>query len=164
MPTDSPVTLRHIDYSGRAKSEPYKARQSGGGSDFRLYPRQRAGHAAKLRGDLQVVQLEADRLRLSQELAPFEGDMGVNLEIRGVPDYPLHCDPFDADPKSGITLKAVRQVTSTASDGTLQTTTIATVFVRHGKLSFLTKRIDDYANEHKTVDKNGKQQIGRAHV
>ncbi|HRH95576.1 MAG TPA: S8 family peptidase [Prosthecobacter sp.] len=156
MPLDSPVTLRHLDYSGRAKQQPYKARQSGGGSDFRLYPRQRAGHAAKLRGDLQAVQLEADRLRLAQELAPFEDDIGINLEIRGVPDYPLNCDPFDADPKSGIILKAVRQVDSTAPDGTTLTTTVATVFVRHGKLSFLTKRIEDYVNERKTTITKGK--------
>lgn len=155
MPSDSPVILRHLDYSGRAKPELFKARQPGGGSDFPIYPRQRAGHAAKLRGDLQVVELEADRLRLTQELAPLEDDIGINLEIRGVPDYPLNCDPFDADPKSGITLKAVRQVESASPDGSIQVTTVATVFVRHGKLSFLTKRIDDYVNERKTTISKG---------
>lgn len=156
MPAAAPITMRHLDYSGRAKAEPFKARQSGGGADFRLYPRQRAGHAAKLRGDLQVVQTEVERLQLSQELAPYEDDMGVNLEIRGVPGFPLNCDPFDADPKSGIALKAAREVKSTAPDGTILTTTIATVFVRHGKLSFLTKRIDDYVNERKTIITKGK--------
>ena len=84
MPDEAPLALRHLDYSGRAKREDYKARRPGGGGDFVLVPRQRAAHAAKLRGELQVAQLECDRLKVLQELAPYEEDAGINLEIRGM--------------------------------------------------------------------------------
>src|SRR4051794_7406813 len=103
MPGEQPMVLRHLDYSGRAKPQPYVAK-GGGGSSFDLFPRQRAAHAAKLRNDLQQAQLEAERLRLSQELASYEEDAGINLEIRGVPNHPLKLEPLDS-PRSGITLK-----------------------------------------------------------
>ena len=157
MPGEAPAALRHLDYSGRAKREDYKARRPGGGADFALVPRQRAAHAAKLRGELQVAQLESDRLRVSQELALYEEDVGINLEIRGKPGFPLSVEPFDAAPKSGIALKNVRFEKVTHTDGGEVVTTIATVFVRHGKLMFLTKRIEDYANERQTVIQKGKR-------
>lgn len=156
MPGEAPIALRHLDYSGKAKQQPYTAKGSGGG-DFKLFPRQRAAHAAKLRGDLQVVQLESERLRLSLELAPYEAEAGVNLEIRGVPGYPLSVEPFDADTKSGVFLKNVRPEETTLPDGSKVTTTIATVFVKHGKLTFLTKRIEAYASERQTIIQKGKR-------
>ena len=154
MPGDAPIALRHLDYSGRAKQQPYTAKGSGGG-DFKLFPRKRAAHAAKLRGDLQVVQVESERLRLSQELASYEADAGVNLEIRGVPGYPLSVEPFDADPKSGVFLKNVRSEEATLPDGSKTTTTVATVFVQYGKLTFLSKRIEAYAAERQTIIQKG---------
>ena len=156
MPGEAPVTLRHLDYSGRAKPQPYKAKGSGGG-DFKVVPRQRAAHAAKLKGELQRAQLESERLRLSQELAPYEEDAGINLEIRGMPGFPLSVEPFDAAPKSGIVLKNVRLEKVTLADGSEGMTTIATVFVRHGKLSFLARRIEEYAAERQAIITQGKR-------
>jgi len=110
-----------------------------------------------LSGELQAAQLESERLRLSQELAPYQEDAGVNLEIRGVAGYPLSVELFDAAPNRGVALKNVRQEEVTLADGSKETTTIATVFVLHGKLSFLAKRIEDYAAERQTVIAKGKR-------
>lgn len=156
MPGEASAALRHLDYSGRAKREDFKPKR-GRGPDFELVPRQRAAHAAKLRGELQVAQLESDRLRVSQELALYEEDVGINLEIRGKPGFPLSVAPFDAAPNSGIALKNVRFEKVTHTVGSEAVTTIATVFVRHGKLTFLAKRIEDYAKERQTIIQKGKR-------
>ena len=151
MPADDPTALRHLDYSGRAKEKSYTAKPARGGGDFSLVPRQRAAHSAKLRGDLAKAQLESERLRISQELAPYGDDVGINLEIRGKPGFPLSLEPFDAAQKSGVALKNVRFDKTILSDGTEEATTVATVFVRYGKLTFLTKRDDDYVAERQTI-------------
>ena len=155
MPGEAPVALRHLDYSGRATRKDYKARRPGGGGDFALVPRQRAAHAAKLRGELAVAQLESEKLKLLQELVPYEDDAGINLEIRGKPGFPLSVEPFDAAPKSGIALKNVRHEKVTHADGSEEVTVIATVFVRHGKLMFLAKRIEAYASQRQTIIQTG---------
>jgi len=68
MPEASPVPLRHLDFSGRANRQDYTARPAGGGSTFSVYPQQRAAHAQKLQQELQVVEQEAERLRLDIDL------------------------------------------------------------------------------------------------
>ncbi|MEQ1853647.1 MAG: S8 family peptidase, partial [Chthoniobacteraceae bacterium] len=154
MPGEQPTVLRHLDYSGRAKPQPYIAKGGGGGA-FKLFPRQRAAHAGKLRGELQQVQLEAERLRLSQELANYEEDAGVTLEIRGVPNHPLKLEPLDS-PRLGITLENVRQESVVLSGGEEAVVVVAKVFVKHGKLTYLTKRVEDYAREATRTAKTGK--------
>ena len=104
-----------------------------------------------------MVQLESERLKVLQELVPYEEDVGINLEVRGKPGFPLSVEPFDAAPKSGIALNNVRHEIATHADGSEEVTTIATVFVRHGKLTFLTKRIEDYENERQTIIQKGKR-------
>ena len=154
MPGEQPTVLRHLDYAGRAKPQPYIAKGGGGGA-FKLFPRQRAAHAGKLRGELQQAELEADRLRLSQELANYEEDAGITLEIRGVPKHPLKLEPLDS-PRSGITLENVRQEPVVLPGGEEAIVVVATVFVKHGKLTYLTKRVEDYAREATRTDKTGK--------
>jgi hypothetical protein len=154
MPGAQPTVLRHLDYSGRAKPQPYTAKGGGGGA-FRLFPRQRAAHAAKLRGELQQAQLEAERLRLSQELVSYEEDVGINLVIRGVPNHPLKLEPLDS-PRSGITLENVRQESVMLPGGEKAVVVVATVFVKHGKLTYLTKRVEDYARDATRTDRTGK--------
>lgn len=140
-----PAQFRHLDYSGKARPQKYTAK-GGGGGNFKLFPRQRAAHASKLQQELQIVQQEAERLRISHELAAYTEDVGINLEIIGEPDCPLRLDVLDA-PKFGVTLKNAREIETQAADGTKQKTTVATVFVAHGKLTYLTKRVEDYANK-----------------
>ena len=154
MPGEKPTVLRHLDYSGRAKPQPYIAKGGGGGA-FKLFPRQRAAHADKLRGELQQVQLVAERLRLSQELANYEEDAGITLVIKGAPNHPLKLEPLDS-PRSGITLENVRQESVILAGGEEAVVVVATVFVKHGKLTFLTKRVEDYAREATRTDKTGK--------
>ena len=154
MPGEQPAVLHHLDYSGRAKAQPYTAKGGGGGT-FKLFPRQRAAHAGKLRGELQQVELEAERVRLSQELANYEDDAGISLEIRGAPNHPLKLEPLDS-PRFGITLENVREESVEQTGGQDAKVIVATVFVKHGKLTYLTKRVEDYARMATRTDKTGK--------
>lgn len=144
MPGETPTPLRHIDYSGRATHQNYTAK-GGNERKFDLVPRQRAAHANKLRGELMAAQQEEKRRRLTEELAGYEEDLGIDLEIRGAPDHELKLESLDA-PKFGVVLKNVRVIETPRPEGGSTRTMIATVFVRHGKLTYLIKRIDDYAS------------------
>jgi hypothetical protein len=145
MPEASPVPLRHLNFSNRANRQDYTARPAGGGSDFSVFPQQRAAHAKKLQQELQVVEVEAERLRLSAELAPYVEDVGINIVVRSEPGYELRTDVLDA-PRFGVTLKNVRTLQVQQPDGKMLEITEATVFVKHGKLSYLTQRVADYAD------------------
>jgi hypothetical protein len=154
MPPQAPVAYRLLDYSGRAKAEKYTAK-SGGGPDPSIVPRQRAAHAGKLRGDLQSVKSAAERIQLSQELADYEEDAGIHIEIRGKSGCELLLEPLDA-PRFGISLENVRIDESVLPGGANETTMIATVFVKHGKLEYLVKRVEAYSAAKTRTDKSGK--------
>jgi hypothetical protein len=145
MPEANPAALRHLDYSNRARRREYTAKR-GRGVDFQLVARQRAAHAHKLQQQLMTVQVEDERLQLDAELAQYQEDSGVNLEVIGAPNAPLKLEPLDS-PSQGIVLKNVRTIEVGRPDGTVAQATAATVFVRHGKLSYLFKRIAAYAAE-----------------
>src|SRR6266496_3840505 len=131
MPDPPPAILRHIDYSGRARAHRYTAR-GGGGGKFAVFPRRRADHARKLQQELVHVTEQAERLRAARELAEYRDDVGVTLEIRGEPGFPLNLEALDA-PRFGVTLENVREITTTQDDGTELITTVATVFVLNNK-------------------------------
>ncbi len=148
MPADQPAVLRHLDYSGRAKPKHYTAKGSRG-SKFKRFERQdREAHAGKLRGELEQAQLESERLKISQELANYEEDAGITLVIRSAPGHPLKLESLDS-PHFGVSLLSVSE--DKASD-----VMVATVYVKHGKLTFLTKRVEDYSRMKSRTDKTGK--------
>ena len=136
MPADNPTARRHLDYSGRAKPKSYTAKGSGGAKFKRFERQDRQAHAGKLRGDLMQAQVESARLIISQELAAYEADAGVTLVIRSAPDHELKIASLDS-PKFGVSLLSV--VEDEAAH-----VMVATIFVKHGKLTFLMKRVDDY--------------------
>jgi Subtilase family len=148
MPEDPSAVLRHLDYSGRAKSKPFIAKGSGGPKFKRFERQDRQAHASGLRGELAQAQLESDRLKISQELASYEEDAGITLTIRSAPGYPLKTESLDS-PRFGISLLSVRQET----EGTV---TVATVFVMHGKLTRLVEQVEAYSRMKTRTDKNGK--------
>src|SRR5690242_9330534 len=135
MAQATPHALRHLDFSSRAQARHYIAR-GGGGGKFSVYPRQRASHAQSLKRQLLAVQDEEQRQRLTQQLAEFEEDLGIDIEVKGAPGAELKLETLDA-PRYGIVLKNVRTIQTTGPDNTTINTTVATVFVRHGKLSYL---------------------------
>lgn len=148
MPAENPAVLRHLDYSGRAKPKPYTAKGSGG-VKFRRFERlDRQAHAGKLHGDLVQAQAECERLKISQELAGYEEDAGVTLVVRSAPGHPLKLESLDS-PGRGFTLESVKH--DEEAD-----VMIATVFVKHGKLSHLTKSVEDYSRMKSRTDKTGK--------
>ena len=102
------------------------------------------------------MEREAERLRLSAELAPHIEDVGVNIVVRSEPGVELRTDVLDA-PKSGVTLKNVRTIQLQQPDGQSVTVTEATVFVKHGKLAYLTKRVAEYTDPAKNTDKGAEK-------
>lgn len=145
MPPPAPPALNHLDFSNKAARRSYTARRSGP-VEFQLVPRQRAAHAEKLKRELLSVQAEDDRLRLTQDLAEYEEDLGIDIEVTGAPGVPLKLESLDA-PRFGIVLKNVRMVSVTQPDGSVKPATVATVFVKHGKLSHLIQRVEAYGAE-----------------
>lgn len=143
MANQAPVSLRHLDFSGRANRRHYTAK-GGGGGRFELVPRNRAAHAQKLRQELQVVQTEAARVRLTGELAAYEDAAGIDIEIRGVPGRPLKLESLDS-PKLGIVLKNTRLELVPQAGADPLPIIVATVFVRDGKLSSFIDRVNAYA-------------------
>lgn len=156
MPDATPVPFRHLDFSGRAKPQNYAARPRKVDSAFSVYPRQRDAHAKKLQQELQVVEQEAERLRLSAELAPYIEDVGVNFVVRSEPGFELRTDVLDA-PRFGVTLKNVRTIQVQQPGGESVRVTEATVFVKHGKLAHLIKRVAEYADPAKDTDKGAEK-------
>jgi len=129
MPSEKPAALPHLDYSGRATSQDYTAKP-GNGKRFNRFQRlDRLAHATKLSGDLRQADLESERLKVSLELAGYEAEAGITLAIRSTPGHPLKFESLDS-PSLGWTLESVRH--DEATD-----TMVATVFVKHGKLSIL---------------------------
>jgi Subtilase family len=145
MPNPPPAILRHIDYSGRARATKYTAKGARSGA-FKIFPRRRADHARKLQQELRLALREAERLRVSRELAEYTDDAGVTLEIRGEPNFPLNLEALDA-PRFGVTLQNVREIITRQPDGTSSVTIVATVFVANDKLKYLIKRVEDYAHK-----------------
>ncbi len=148
MPADKPDVLRHLDYSGRAKPKPYTAKGSGGAKFKRFERVDRQAHADRLREELKQAQLESERLKISQELANYQEDVGVTLVIRSAPGHFLKLESLDS-PSRGFTLEAVKHDEETD-------VMLATVFVKHGKLSHLIKSVEDYSRMKSRTDKTGK--------
>ncbi len=141
MPPE-PHDFRHLDFSNRARAQHYIAR-GGGGGEFPVVARRRAAHAEKLKRELLTAQAEEERRRIAGELAEYQEDTGIDIEVVGAAGMPLKLEPLDA-PRFGIVLKNVRTIHVGQPDGTTKPATVATVFVKHGKLTHLIKRVEQY--------------------
>lgn len=143
MPSGDSQTLRHLDYSGRAKAKDYSYHGGGGRSSFMRRERDRATHAAKLRGELLYAASEAERLRKLPELAEYEDEAGITLVIRSAPNHPLKLESLDS-PDRGVILSSTKTEKVEMPDGGSAEVMLASVFVKHGKLTYLTQRVAEY--------------------
>lgn len=143
MPSGDSQTLRHLDYSGRAKAKDYSYHGGGGRSSFMRRERDRAVHAAKLRGELLAAASEAERLRKLPELAEYEDEAGITLVIRSAPNHPLKLESLDS-PDRGVILSSTKTEKVEMPDGGSAEVMLASVFVKHGKLTYLTQRVAEY--------------------
>ena len=123
--------LRHIQIEGTAIASQYLPRGGGSGL-FRCPPRDRTVHAQQLRQDLQDVEAAAAALHSHQ----LEGSYSVAVEFRSDPDFELMLDSLENRPK-GIEIASVRKENGTS---------VATVHVPPGEISFFLRRIDKYAS------------------
>ena len=137
--------LKHLDYSNRARSRGYKAKGTGRGGGPPIYRRRRDRHAAALRGQLELIQAEDQRRRISDELANYTSDVGTIIEIVGEPDYPLQYESLEST--TGVVLLNTRTMRKQDSQGVEKDVPVATVFVKHGALSYFTRRVKEYAEK-----------------
>ncbi len=154
MPNGESQPLRHLDYSGRANQSDYKYPRKIR-SSFERRDVDRANHANSLRGDLLNAESEADRLSKLPELARYQDEAGITIVVRSAPNYPLKLEALDS-PSQGIVLASTKIEEVMMPDGSTGRVMLASVFIEHGKLSYLTKRLADYELEKKRTDKNGK--------
>ncbi len=135
---------RHIEVP--ANPQRLKFKGSGRGK-FKLHPRTREQHAARLQRQLSDISSsfdEALRDRVEEEIAD---DFGLILNVQSAPGYPLKFDSLERAPSKkaeGIYLLNVR---TKEIDGELVTS--AAILVPYGKLDMLAKKVADYANPEK---------------
>lgn len=150
MPENQPP-LRHLNYSKKGRTRSYKAKGGGGGGRPAVYLRQRSAHAAALRSQLELVQAEDQRRRISAELSNYSSDVGTIIEIVGEADHPLQYERLEST--TGVVLLNSRKILTRDSQGIEKEVPVATVFVKHGALIYFTRRVKDYAEKNtKTGD------------
>ena len=137
--------LPHILLQGVAKTEQYTY-PGGGGSETKLPRRDRVSHGENLEALFQraVMEAQASSAKQTQALAlPAKG--GVHLEFLSEAGFGLALKSLESA-SQGIELVSVRE--SFFEDGDSQNpVTMATVFIPHGKLGSLEKKIRQYATE-----------------
>lgn len=124
--------LSHLRLEGPGEAVPYTYAGGGGGSEFKLPPRDRFPHAERLKADIEHAQAEARATRQQQGLA--EEGAGEVVVIRSEENFELRLDSLERR-TSGIELLSV-----STRDGV----TAAQVFVPRGKFVLLLRIIEAY--------------------
>lgn len=127
--------LPHLRLENTKQSAPYTSAETGRGGEFRLPPRDRAPHAAKLRRELGEAEAAARATRAAQGLDP--DGRGEVLAIRSEPGFALRFDSLDLR-QSGLELLSV---------STEEGVVVAKVFVPRGKHVLLLRKIGAYESQ-----------------
>ena len=125
---------RHFILEGVTETEAYRYPGGGGGDGSNIPERDRAKHAAALRGQLDAVRANAETAVDAQRDAGIEEGLGLQVEFESFPDVVLAFESL-ARETSGIELLNVRHEDKI---------TWATVFVPDGKLDHFEKLIVAY--------------------
>ncbi|HEV3260125.1 MAG TPA: hypothetical protein VG013_24925, partial [Gemmataceae bacterium] len=124
--------LRHLRLVGRVRTERYASPNPGRGPTFSMPPRDREQHGAAL---LEQMQQSAADARANQERAPqIHPPSGVNLVFRSEPGFDLAVKSLEAA-REGIELVNVREE---------QGSTLATVFIPYGRLTYFSRKFERY--------------------
>ena len=125
---------QHFILEGVTETEAYRYPGGGGGDGSNIPERDRAKHAAALRGQLDAVRANAETAVDAQRDAGIEEGLGLQVEFESFPDVELAFESL-AREGSGIELLNVRHEDKI---------TRATVFVPDGKLDYFEKLIVAY--------------------
>jgi hypothetical protein len=126
--------LPHLFIKDPAKTELYRHPVSGGGSEFRLPPRNRKTHGRKLLSQLQRLRHEAEAVGKEQAAFGIGIENGIYVEFESEPDFDLKSESLEAI-RSGIELVNVRRVGRK---------TYAVCFVPEGQISHFVKLVVAY--------------------
>lgn len=152
MPDHLPNRLRHLPFASTTKSVPFKGTGRG---KFALHTRSsRSGHVAYLQKQLVPIQQEFTQLEQDRQKQELRSDFGLILNVTSEPGYPLEYGSLEKSPTKdadGITLLNVRHEKTPRGE-----VTKAAIFVPHGQLKVLEKKILEYADPAKdSKDRKG---------
>jgi len=154
MPDDAPVSLSHLRF--KAAPESLKFKGHGRGRKKRLcHLDDRDAHARYLKSQIGKIEsaFEAEEATRREDSLPSA--FGLILNVASEPDHPLAFTSLESAPRgrstSAITLLNVRREKSE-----IGIVTKAAIYVPHGKLKELAKKIEAYADPSKdTKNKKG---------
>jgi hypothetical protein len=136
--------LRHLRMQGRVRTELYVSPNPGGGGTFQMPPRDRQEHGTRLLGQLEQAEAEA---QATQERLPMP-PAGINLRFRSDPAFELALKSLEVV-SEGIELTCMTEE---------EERTVATVYVPNGKLTYFTRRFQEYLS---TETKKGEPRHSR---
>ncbi|WP_308364332.1 MULTISPECIES: S8 family peptidase [unclassified Microbulbifer] len=124
----------HILLSGFVQNEDFQSRRTGRGAQVPL--QNRASHGQELTQQYAAIQSGYDSQR---EVAPepITEDIGIYVEIIGIPDYPLALDSLDG---RDFKLRSCRKVDDRD---------VAVVFVPESRRNVFQKKLDQYLDPQK---------------
>ena len=150
MPDHIPNRLKHLRFSSKSKALPFKG---DGRGKFNLYPRDnRAGHVAYLQRQLAPIRQQFSQVEQERDRQGLTSDFGLILNVTSEPGFPLQYGTLERAPTKkdlGITLLNIRHEHTPKGE-----VTRAAIFVPHGQLKILERKVKDYATKN-SKDKKG---------
>lgn len=149
MPDHLSNRLKHLRFT--AKTNPLSYTGTGRGSFERYQRDNRAQHVSYLKRQLAPIDLEFTEIQKEREEQKLTSDFGLILNVTSVPGYPLSYGSLEKAPTKktlGIVLLNIRHEQTELGE-----VTRAALFVPHGQLKALEKKINDYADPSKDKKK-----------
>jgi hypothetical protein len=152
MPDHLPNRLKHLKFTSNA--EPLNFRGQGHGQPSIRPVTNRAGHVSFRQGQVTAVQQEFERVEQERHEEDLSSDFGLILNVVSEPGFPLVYESLEKAPTAnaeGIALLNIRREQTAQGE-----VTKAAIFVPHGQLSILEKKITEYADPTKdSKDRQG---------
>lgn len=154
MPDHLPNRLKHLSFTAKTDS---LAHNGTGRRPFERYQREdRDRHVSYLKRQLDPIDQEFTEVQKSRDEQSLSSDFGLILNVTSEPDYQLNYGSLEKVPTKntlGITLLNIRHEMTELGE-----VTKVTIFVPHGQLKVLEKKINDYSDPSKD-NKNKKGEV-----
>lgn len=145
MPDHLPNRLKHLRFTVKPKALPYAG--TGRGNFDRYQREDRSQHVFHLRRQLMPISQEFSDVQEAREEQNLTSDFGLILNVTSEPGHPLNYGSLEKAPTKttlGIALLNIRHEKTEFGE-----VTHAAIFVPHGQLKVLEKKINDYADPSK---------------
>ncbi|MBB5353829.1 hypothetical protein HNR46_004093 [Haloferula luteola] len=142
MPDHLPSRLKHLRFWSNPEPLPY---EGSGRQTFERFPRDnRAGHVQYLQRQIAPIHQEFSQVEQERSQQGLTSDFGLILNVTSEPGYPLEYGSLEKAATRttlAITLLNVRHEQTPRGE-----VTKAAIFVPHGQLKVLEKKITEYAD------------------